>query len=73
MLPTYGYSRTVSSLSLTDFYRRFTVQQLSAQGMRNIGPAIVTLAEAESLEAHANAVRLRLAALEKTGQNTAND
>ncbi|MEO3678674.1 histidinol dehydrogenase [Rheinheimera sp. FR7-31] len=63
VLPTYGYSKTVSSLSLTDFYRRFTVQKLSAQGMRNIGPAIVTLAEAESLDAHANAVRLRLAEL----------
>jgi len=69
VLPTYGYSRTVSSLSLTDFYRRFTVQQLSATGMRNIGPAIVTLAEAESLEAHANAVRLRLAALEQSVKN----
>lgn len=69
VLPTYGYSRTVSSLSLTDFYRRFTVQQLSAQGMRNIGPAIVTLAEAESLEAHANAVRLRLAALGNVDQS----
>ena len=63
VLPTYGYSKTVSSLSLTDFYRRFTVQKLSAQGMRNIGPAIVTLAEAESLDAHANAVRLRLTEL----------
>tara|TARA_R110002126_G_scaffold43475_12_gene124566 strand:+ start:3529 stop:4845 length:1317 start_codon:yes stop_codon:yes gene_type:complete len=63
VLPTYGYSKTVSSLSLTDFYRRFTVQKLTAQGMRNIGPAIVTLAEAESLDAHANAVRLRLAEL----------
>ncbi|MBU1553227.1 MAG: histidinol dehydrogenase [Gammaproteobacteria bacterium] len=63
VLPTYGYSKTVSSLSLTDFYRRFTVQKLSEQGMRNIGPAIVTLAEAESLDAHANAVRLRLAEL----------
>ena len=63
VLPTYGYSKTVSSLSLTDFFRRFTVQKLSAQGMRNIGPAIVTLAEAESLDAHANAVRLRLAEL----------
>ncbi|MDX1536588.1 histidinol dehydrogenase [Arsukibacterium sp.] len=63
VLPTYGYSKTVSSLSLTDFYRRYTVQTLSATGMRNIGPAIVTLAEAESLQAHANAVRLRLAAL----------
>lgn len=63
VLPTYGYSKTVSSLSLADFYRRFTVQKLTAQGMRNIGPAIVTLAEAESLDAHANAVRLRLAEL----------
>ena len=63
VLPTYGYSKTVSSLSLTDFYRRFTVQKLTAQGMRNIGPAIVTLAEAESLGAHANAVRLRLTEL----------
>ena len=63
VLPTYGYSKTVSSLSLADFYRRFTVQKLSEQGMRNIGPAIVTLAQAESLDAHANAVRLRLAEL----------
>ncbi|HBN88782.1 MAG TPA: histidinol dehydrogenase, partial [Rheinheimera sp.] len=46
VLPTYGYSKTVSSLSLADFYRRFTVQKLSEQGIRNIGPAIVTLAEA---------------------------
>lgn len=68
VLPTYGYSRTVSSLSLSDFFRRYTVQRLSATGMRNIGPAIVTLAEAESLEAHANAVRLRLAALESAVQ-----
>ena len=63
VLPTYGYSKTLSSLSLADFYRRFTVQKLTAQGMRNIGPAIVTLAQAESLDAHANAVRLRLAEL----------
>lgn len=66
VLPTYGYSKTVSSLSLADFYRRFTVQKLSAEGMRNIGPAIVTLAEAESLDAHANAVRLRLTELNST-------
>ena len=74
LLPTYGYSKTVSSLSLTDFYRRYTVQKLSATGMRNIGPAIVTLAEAESLQAHANAVRLRLAVLDDTSaQNTLMD
>ncbi|KUM54914.1 histidinol dehydrogenase [Rheinheimera sp. EpRS3] len=63
VLPTYGYSKTVSSLSLTDFYRRYTVQKLSADGLRNIGPAIEVLATAEGLQAHANAVTLRLAAL----------
>jgi histidinol dehydrogenase len=63
VLPTYGYSKTVSSLSLTDFYRRYTVQKLSAAGISNIGPAIEVLATAEGLHAHANAVTLRLAAL----------
>lgn len=65
VLPTYGYSKTVSSLSLQDFYRRFTVQTLSAEGMRNIGPSIEILASAEGLQAHANAVSLRLAAIAK--------
>lgn len=65
VLPTYGYSRTHSSLGLADFYRRYTIQTLSQQGMRNIGPAIVTLATAEGLTAHANAVTLRLKELEK--------
>ncbi|MDP2713852.1 histidinol dehydrogenase [Rheinheimera sp.] len=63
VLPTYGYSKTVSSLSLSDFYRRYTVQKLSADGIRHIGPAIEVLAAAEGLQAHANAVTLRLAAL----------
>lgn len=63
VLPTYGYSKTVSSLSLADFYRRYTVQKLSPQGMCNIGPAIEVLALSEGLHAHANAVTLRLAAL----------
>lgn len=65
VLPTYGYSRSVSSLSLIDFYRRYTVQRLTEQGMRTIGPAIVTLAEAEQLDAHALAVSLRLQELDK--------
>lgn len=63
VLPTYGYSKAVSSLSLTDFFRRYTVQHLSAAGIQALGPTIITLAEAESLAAHANAVRLRLLAL----------
>lgn len=65
VLPTYGYSRTHSSLSLLDFYRRYTVQTITSQGIRAIGPAIITLASAEGLTAHANAVKVRLSALEK--------
>lgn len=65
VLPTYGYSKTLSSLNLDDFTRRYTVQAVTKQGMRNIGPAILALAEAEGLEAHRNAVALRLAELEK--------
>lgn len=68
VLPTYGYSKTLSSLNLDDFTRKYTVQTVTKQGMRNIGPAIVALAEAEGLEAHKNAVALRLAELEKEGK-----
>lgn len=67
VLPTYGYSKTLSSLNLDDFTRRFTVQKVTKQGMKNIGPAIVVLAEAEGLDAHKNAVALRLKELEKEG------
>ncbi|WP_417760761.1 histidinol dehydrogenase [Shewanella sp.] len=64
VLPTYGYSRTVSSLSLADFSRRFTVQELSATGLQNLGQAVMTLAAAEQLDAHKNAVALRLQTIE---------
>lgn len=65
VLPTYGYARNYSSLGLLDFMRRFTVQELSADGMRNLGPAIMTLADAEGLDAHKNAVALRMQQLVK--------
>jgi histidinol dehydrogenase len=68
VLPTYGYSRNHSSLSLADFYRRYTVQRLTAAGMRDLGPTIVKLAKAEGLDAHANAVSYRLAELELSAQ-----
>ncbi|MEG3767263.1 histidinol dehydrogenase [Alteromonas sp. 14N.309.X.WAT.G.H12] len=63
VLPTYGYARNYSSLGLLDFMRRYTVQELSETGMRNLGPAIMTLAKAEGLDAHEQAVALRMAAL----------
>jgi histidinol dehydrogenase len=60
VLPTYGYARNYSSLGLADFYRRFTVQELSEEGLKNIGPAIMNLANAEGLDAHRQAVAIRL-------------
>lgn len=65
VLPTYGYSRAVSSLSLADFSRRFTVQELSAKGLIGLGQSVMTLASNELLDAHKNAVAIRLASLEK--------
>jgi histidinol dehydrogenase len=62
VLPTYGYARNYSSLGLADFMRRYTVQELSYQGLKNIGNAIMDLADAEGLDAHRQAVALRLSA-----------
>ncbi len=66
VLPTYGYARNYSSLGVLDFMRRFTVQTLSKSGLETIGKAIIDLANAEGLDAHANAVALRLG-LDKSG------
>lgn len=61
VLPTYGHSRTVSSLSLSDFCRRFTVQELSPKGLAHLSDTVMTLAAAEQLDAHKQAVAIRLA------------
>ncbi|RPA36138.1 histidinol dehydrogenase [Shewanella vesiculosa] len=63
VLPTYGYSRSVSSLSLADFNRRFTVQELSQQGLQTLGQSVMVLAENELLDAHKNAIAIRLASM----------
>lgn len=60
VLPTYGYARNYSSLGLADFYRRYTVQELTPQGLRALAPAITALAREESLDAHRLAVTRRL-------------
>ncbi len=67
VLPTYGYARAYSGLSVLDFVKGVTVQELSPAGLRALGPTAVTLAELEGLDAHANAVALRLAVLEADG------
>ncbi|HSD73221.1 MAG TPA: histidinol dehydrogenase [Steroidobacteraceae bacterium] len=63
VLPTEGYARVLSGLSLVDFTKRISVQELSADGLRDLGPVARTLAQLEGLDAHANAVSIRLEAL----------
>lgn len=60
VLPTYGFARAYSGLSLVDFQKRMTVQELSADGLRDLGPTALTIAGLEGLDAHANAVQVRL-------------
>lgn len=68
VLPTYGYTSTYSSLGLADFMKRMTVQKLSAQGLLGLSTTIETLAQAERLTAHKNAVTLRVNELKKQNQ-----
>jgi histidinol dehydrogenase len=62
-LPTYGYARSYSGLSLEDFQRRITVQELTPSGLKSLGPTASILAGLEGLDAHAAAVSIRLEAL----------
>lgn len=71
VLPTYGYTATYSSLGLADFQKRMTVQQLSAQGFLQLAPVIETLAQAEQLTAHKNAVTLRVEQLRNAAEENA--
>ena len=65
VLPTAGYARSYSGLSLAQYQKAITVQELSAEGLRALGPTAVTLSGMEGLDAHGNAVRVRLDALAK--------
>ena len=59
-LPTNGFARTFSGVSVDSFVKKITFQELSGEGIMNIGPAIETMAEAEHLSGHKNAVSIRL-------------
>ena len=65
VLPTYGYARAYSGLSLSDFTKRITVQELTASGLESLGPTAERLATLEGLDGHARAVRLRLDAISR--------
>ncbi|GAA6205322.1 histidinol dehydrogenase [Thalassotalea sp. SU-HH00458] len=60
VLPTYGYSKVISSLSLADFSRRYTVQEITKTGLSNLAECITELTDAEGLDGHKRAVTIRL-------------
>ncbi len=62
-LPTNGYARAYSGVSLDSFYKKITFQSISKEGIRTLGPVIETMAANEMLEAHKNAVTIRLKSL----------
>ncbi len=59
-LPTNGYARAYSGVSVDSFVKKVTFQEISKDGINLLGPTIITMAEAEGLDAHANAVKLRI-------------
>jgi histidinol dehydrogenase len=63
-LPTNGYAKNYSGVNLDSFTKSMTFQKISKKGIQNIGKAIEIMAEAEGLQAHKNAVSLRLKAIE---------
>ncbi|HEG0614358.1 TPA: histidinol dehydrogenase [Campylobacter coli] len=63
VLPTYGLTKTHSSLGLADFSKRMSVQELSKEGFLNLGKSVEILAANEHLDAHKNAVTFRLESL----------
>ncbi|HVE55752.1 MAG TPA: histidinol dehydrogenase [Pyrinomonadaceae bacterium] len=64
-LPTNGFAKNFSGVSLDSFVKKITFQKLTADGIRNLGQTIECLAEAENLQAHKNAISVRLAAIDR--------
>ena len=62
-LPTNGYAKAYSGVSLDSYVRKTTFQEITPEGLRNIGPTVETLAKNELLEAHKQAVTIRLSTL----------
>ena len=59
-LPTNGYAKAYSGVCLDSFMKKITFQQLTAEGIRTIGPAVIEMAHNEQLDAHRNAMAVRL-------------
>ena len=65
-LPTHGYATAYSGVNLDSYCRKITFQHLTPEGIRNIGPAVERMAAAESLDAHKNAMTVRIDSLKQT-------
>ena len=63
-LPTNGYAKNYSGVSLDSFIKKITFQKITQKGILNLGKTIETMAQAEGLEAHKNAVSIRLKYIE---------
>ena len=59
-LPTSGWAHSCSGVNIDSFMRKMTIQELSKEGIESLAPTIVAMAEAEGLQAHANAVKVRI-------------
>jgi histidinol dehydrogenase len=59
-LPTSGWARAYSGVNLDSFMKKITYQELTPQGLENLSDTLIAMAEAEGLDAHANAVKIRL-------------
>ena len=64
-LPTNGYAKAYSGVSLDSFIRKITFQEITREGIQNVGPAIEVMAANEQLDAHKNAVTIRLKSIDK--------
>jgi histidinol dehydrogenase len=64
-LPTYGYAKACSGVSVDSFIKKITFQKLSEEGVRNLGPIVEKMAECEQLQAHKNAMTLRINSLKQ--------
>jgi histidinol dehydrogenase len=59
-LPTNGYARAYSGVSVDSFVKKVTFQHITKEGIQRLGKTIIVLSEAEGLDAHANAVKIRM-------------
>jgi histidinol dehydrogenase len=71
-LPTNGFAKNYSGVNLDSFYKAITYQKISDKGIQNIGKSIEIMANAEGLQAHKNAVTLRLNYLQSKNQQATN-